>query len=1145
MFACLIFIVLFNTPHVLLAQIQRKYNYHTQHTRFDKLSIEDGLSQGSVLAIVKDTTGFLWFATQDGINKYDGYEFTLYSYDPSKEENLPSNYINDLYLSKKGELWACTRGGFCRYDFNKDEFISYTDAELEHKEITTLTEDVEGNLWLASNGGGLYYFDIEEKSLQTYSMPLNASIYDPIKVRQDSLSMNIINSLIFKDENTLLVGGKTGLHEFNLSERRVVNTYTRGSNVGLESSQIKDLMIDHNNNLWVGTYGGGVTILNMKSLKYRNLSYIENETEFGLGSNLVHSLFEDANKNVWIATTGGLSLYNSKDNLTTTFISDPNNSNSLSSNRIWCIWQDELKTFWVGTDNGINILDHGKYKFQIYSNKGNQEAKFSSNIIRSIYKDSQGIIWIGTEDGGLNRLDRVNEELDVFKHEKSDRRSISGNTVNSIYEDEFGQIWMGLEDGGLSKYHRATNDFTQYIANPILETSLSSNRVVQIVGDRKGSLWITTEGGGLNKMNLKTETFTQYKHKPDDISTISSDFLTAILVDSKQRVWVGTYGKGINLIDLKRNIVTRYTNSFKDSTSISSNIIHSIFEDEEGYIWFGTYDGLNKMDVETEKFTNIQRFDYRHSHIINAILEDPKEKVFWLSSNQGLYKYFKETGEIFEYTIEDGLQSNQFYPRASFRSNDDEFFFGGLDGFCSFRPKDIIVNKVIPRVVLSKFFLFGKEVHPKDKFQVDSPLNQHIAKTKSIVLEPYQKEFSIEVAALNYRLPRNNKYAYKLENFNDWVKVSSDKRLINYTNLDPGEYTFMVKASNNDGIWNNTPTTLKITIIPYITDTWWFRVLIGVILIVLVVFLYLRRVAQIEKSKIALEELIDERTREIKDKNKELQETAHKLSEQKEKIERINDKLEVVNKEVVMEKNKSERLLLNILPKQTAEELKEKGKSTPRVYDRVSVMFTDFKGFTQAAEKLANQPIKLLSELDNIFLYFDKVVEKHNLEKIKTIGDSYMCAGGIPIANKNNPIDAVLSALEIQNFMDRLQYKKKENGEDYWELRLGIHTGPLIAGVVGKKKFAYDIWGDAVNLASRMESSGYPGKVNVSVHTYKYVKDLFECEYRGKIAAKNKGDVAMYFVNRIKPEYSFDEKGLTPNNKFREIYKKNDILVFA
>ncbi|WP_299458747.1 adenylate/guanylate cyclase domain-containing protein [uncultured Microscilla sp.] len=248
---------------------------------------------------------------------------------------------------------------------------------------------------------------------------------------------------------------------------------------------------------------------------------------------------------------------------------------------------------------------------------------------------------------------------------------------------------------------------------------------------------------------------------------------------------------------------------------------------------------------------------------------------------------------------------------------------------------------------------------------------------------------------------------------------------------------------------------------------------------------------------------------------------------------KVNQIISRQQAEIVEAKERSETLLLNILPREVAEELKESGKASIRQYEMVSVLFTDFKGFTSIAEKIT--PVALVRELETCFLRFDEIIEKYNIEKIKTIGDAYMAAGGIPIANQTNPLDVILAGLEMQRYMNELKAVKQAAGEPYWELRLGINTGKLIAGVIGKKKFAYDVWGDTVNTASRMESSGEVGKVNISGKTYELVKEFFECEHRGKVTAKGKGEIDMYFVRRIKVELSADEKGLVPNEQFKNM----------
>ncbi len=255
-------------------------------------------------------------------------------------------------------------------------------------------------------------------------------------------------------------------------------------------------------------------------------------------------------------------------------------------------------------------------------------------------------------------------------------------------------------------------------------------------------------------------------------------------------------------------------------------------------------------------------------------------------------------------------------------------------------------------------------------------------------------------------------------------------------------------------------------------------------------------------------------------------------------IKRAEKEIKKKNHELVFEKSRSEKLLLNILPFETAEELKRYGKATVKSYQSASVLFTDFVDFTKIAESMT--PEQLITELDNYFILFDEIIGKYNLEKIKTIGDSYMCAGGIPIPNNSNPFSIVLAGLNIQNLMKKIMDKQAGNNNIIWDLRLGIHTGALVAGVVGERKFAYDIWGDTVNTASRMESADEPGKVNISGSTYELIKDLFDCTYRGKIKVKNKDDIEMYFVDRIKPLYSLDNNGLEPNDRFNIFLKEMD-----
>jgi class 3 adenylate cyclase len=335
------------------------------------------------------------------------------------------------------------------------------------------------------------------------------------------------------------------------------------------------------------------------------------------------------------------------------------------------------------------------------------------------------------------------------------------------------------------------------------------------------------------------------------------------------------------------------------------------------------------------------------------------------------------------------------------------------------------------------------------------------------------------------------RYQYILEGYNkEWSPVT-EKTSATFGNIYDGTYTFKLKACNPDGIWSN-PITYTFKVLPPWYRTWWMYSIYIIVIISVLFLVYRWRVASLRRRQ---KELVQEVRKVIAE------------------IRKQNEEIILQRDEIDLQKKKSDELLLNILPSETAEELKKYGRSNAKPYDVVSVLFTDFEGFSKIAEKFSAE--KLVTELSICFEAFDKLMEKYNVEKIKTIGDSYMCAGGIPVPNTTNPVDVVKCGLEIQQFMETYKEERIKKNEPYFELRIGIHTGPIVAGIVGLKKFSYDIWGDTVNIASRMESSGEVGKVNISGTTYELVKDIFVCTYRGKVQAKNKGEIDMYFVEKI------------------------------
>ncbi|MBL1180138.1 MAG: HD domain-containing protein [Bacteroidetes bacterium] len=1062
-------------------------NHSTIH--FKKLALNDGLSQSSVNCITQDPFGFLWFGTQDGLNQYDGYTFKIFQHDLANKQSLSNNFIHSITAThdsllligterglnlynpftnrftyffedknsglnhnniwsvlktNKNQYWIGTEKGLLHFNYTEKKFTEINLSPLTGKnlKIRSLFEDSKNRIWIATEGNGIYCYNPTSQEI----------IHLLANTNNNVLRNNHVWSITETEKNTFWIGTNSGLDIYYENLNKFEHFNELKLNPNSSESTIKSLFNDHNGNLWIGTNGAGVFKYN---LKYKNIvSFKHNNTLLHtISNNVILSFYKDFTGSVWIGTEVGINKFDINKQFFNLYQKRADNENSLSNNLIWSVFKDK-NTIYVGTDEGldkINALTKKITNHTIPLTNKNLQAKKG---IYSIYRDSKNILWTGT-DLGLHFFDEQQEKIIPF-HLNSKFIELT-HRVYSIYEDRNHYLWIGTKEG-LILINPARNQHFLYqqLENTIL--GLSGNTIRTIKKDKKGNIWLGIDNGGLCKAIVQNADYSNIQFKA-------------------------------------------FTHQFENPSSISNNTVLSIHVDKQGILWIGTFGGgLNKFNPTTEKFESITQKDGLANNVVYGVLED-KEQQLWLSTNRGICRYDKNSKHFLNFEQNDGLQSNEFNVGAYFASNDGEFFFGGINGLNSFYPSEIQKNLIPPKINITGFYLFNNPITENHKI-----INGSFLKEAQINLNYKQNVISIEYAGLHYSYSEKNNYQYKLEGFDEnWINAGTERKA-NFTNLDPGEYIFMVRACNSDGIWSKETAQLKIIVTPPIWKTWWFKIT-GICIILLTIYvIYKVRLNAIEAQKLELEWQVQQRTAEI--------------IKQKEKIEEQKRLLEV-------EKNKVEKLLLNILPEDTVEELKSKGKASARSYRTVSVMFTDFKGFTKLAEKF--RPKELLTELDSYFIKFDEIIQKYNIEKIKTMGDSYMCAGGIPIRNKSNPIDIVLSGLEIQRYIQEI---KKIKGENAWSLRIGINTGELIAGVVGIKRFAYDIWGDTVNIASRMESSGEEDKVNISGATYEHIKDFFVCEYRGKVKAKNKGFIDMYFVNSIKPELSVNGEGIEPNENF-------------
>lgn len=1039
--------------------------------RFGHLNQSD--APGTVSQIGEDSLGFLWMGSVNGLVRYDGYSYIWYKNKLSDTTSLSHNIVSSLVCLPDHNLWVGTKNGLNYFDRAQEKFVRFQNNPdnpntISDNHILSVCVDREGIVWAGTKNGGLNRYDPLTKKFTCY--------------RADEKNPDAISS-----------------------------------------NEIKDIVEDHLGNLWIGTDGGGIDILDRATGKFTHLVHSDTDPNT-ISGNYINDFELDEQGNLLVAVSGaGLNIINVTTRSIKRFYSDAFNRNSLASNETYSLGHDSRGIIWIGLwSKGLNAYNPVTGEFRHYRNHPDLATTISDDVVHCMFEDSRGIFYVAT--GFVDWQDPYYLRFAHYVHNPDNENSVARNDITSIYEESENRLWIGTYNGGLSLYNRPTNTFRHYAhdpANPgglpnngiwdilhdsqnrywlctsrglcLFDTltgnctvykhddedslSLSANNIMLATEDRDGTLWLGTWYGGVNSFDPASGKAKRFEHDDSDSSSLSSNNIKSILVDTKGRVWIGT-SYGLNLLDRATGKFVHYFNNPADSLSLSENNINVICQDSRGHLWVGTAGGgFDLFDPEKGTFTRYTEENGLSSNLVVGIVEDSDGKL-WISTSTGLDKFYPDIGEFRNYGEYNGAESG--YNNWAFaKGADSRMFFGSSGGLTEFIPRDLVPNAQPPAITFTDFYLFNKRVEVSDS----TPLRTAIELAKNITLTYQDYVFAFQFAALNFRQPERCKYAYKLEGFNDdWIYTDAHNRMATFTNVPHGEYTLRVIACNEDGAWNKEGISLQITILPPWWLTWWAKTLWVVLIAGSAISFYVIRISTLERQKRNLEEKVTLRTAQV--------------VQQKEEISR--------------EKEKSDKLLRNILPKETAEELKETGLSVPRHYDQVTILFSDFKGFTRISSEM--NPRELVQELEEYFTAFDEIIERHNVEKIKTIGDSYMCAGGIPIQNNSNAVDTVSVALEMVAWVDAHNRTRVEQGKIAWPIRIGVHTGPLVAGVIGRKKFAYDVWGDSVNVASRLESNSEPGKINISAETYALIKDRFRCTYRGEIEIRNRGAIPMYYV---------------------------------
>jgi ligand-binding sensor domain-containing protein/signal transduction histidine kinase len=846
--------------------------------RFERIGIREGLSDPIVLCMMQDSRGFIWVGTRRGLNRYDGHQFKVFLTNMQDSTSISGNYINKIIEDSKGYIWIATANGLSRFDRRKNTFRQYfsnpaNPNSLSNSHINTIIEDKTGKLWVGTSEG--------------------VNLFDPVK--------NLFSHFIHKQNE-----------KSSISDNYITSLYT-----------------DSKGDIWVGTQSGGLNKFNPLDNSFTNYTS-DPKNIYSISGNKINAIFEDSRNQLWIGTDDGLNLLDRETNRFQKFRNIPN-INSLSGNNILSINEDDNRNLLIGVENGgINLLDSSRQNFTNYKNDEIDENSLSANSVYSILKDNAGSIWVGVFAGGINLYLKNSANFNHYKHNSS-KGSLSNNFVLCLYEDDYENLWIGTDGGGLNCYNKRTGEYEVY------KTKSGTNRicgdyVITVTGDHKDNLWIGTWGNGLSKFNLKTKKFTNFKSGVGNRGP-SGNNIYSIKVAKDGKIWIGTFGDGLDIYDEKTNTFINYKNKINDPTSLGNDKIYDILEDRSCRIWIATAegginlyepktnsfsrffiennkmnsntsyclletangkiyagtigDGLEYFDEAANRFVSLESRDKFSSEFVYAALEDKLGNI-WISSNKGISMYDPNNKIVKNYSAEDGLQADEFKPHSAFRTKSGMLYFGGINGYNSFYPGQIRDKTYNPSIVLTDFQLFNKSVPIAQSEKDLSPLKQDISETKSLSLKYNQSVFSFVFASLDYSVRDKKNYAYKLEGFDkDWNYVVN-KNSATYTNLNHGDYVFKVKSQNNLGEWSPNICTINLTIVPPFWLTWWFKILMGLILVIIPVGFSYWRINQLRHQKELLEKSVNERTNEIHSKNEQLNQQALILIQRNDQLKDLN-----------------------------------------------------------------------------------------------------------------------------------------------------------------------------------------------------------------------------------------------------------------
>jgi diguanylate cyclase (GGDEF)-like protein len=855
-------------PRLALAALLAAFSWPAHATpplAVQRYSLEDGLSQQDVMSIAQDADGFMWFGTEDGLNRFDGYEFRQLRHDRGNPASLPNGWIAALVPGEDG-LWIGTDGAgvvFRNALTGRLESPPALHDAADLRRIRALARDSLGRIWIGSLDGGLAIFDPRTAELQR----LRHSPTQP-----NSLSDDTVFAILPLRSGEKLIGTANGLDRLpagNFDITRVVlPAELSGSGQPL---RVRALTESPDGMVWVGT-DAGLGRYDPRHDRWRVFRAQEGSSG-ALPDNRVQALLLDSQGRLWVGLIHGIAWFNSATESFSSYINDPADPRSLPDDYVMSLFEDRGGSLWIGTKSG-GLAKWNPRTWSFGHTRATPDEGFTDRKITSFAEDKLGRLWIGTFGGGINIVERSTGHVTPVRHVDGVRNSLSDDRVMALLESGDGRLWVGTMAGGLNRMDPQTLKAEVFQHDPAVPTTLAASGVTSLLEvDRQ--LWAGTFGGGVSRFDPATRRFDNLRPGPEDGLHLSSGRVTALARDRTGHVWIGTDGGGLNVWDVKTRRLSYYKRDLKQLDSLSDDNIYSLLVDDSGGVWIGTRGGgldhvLNPGDAPSHlRFTNYSEAQGLPNNSVYGLRADGMGNI-WASTNFGLARLDPKTGAIQRFHRLHGLQGEEFNFGAHYRDRSGKLYFGGASGFNSFYPEVLEFNERPPHVVLTQFLKLnepGTAGVPEERIE-------HLS------LKHEEDVITFRFAALDYADPRSNRYEYKLEGFDhDWVRAD-ERRAATYTNLPGGHYVFRVRASNSDGVWSTQDLAIPVDVAPSPwLSPWAFLgyALSAVLMLLGVWYAQQRRIAREAAYRQQLEQQVSDRTYELAQRNRELEEANHKL----------------------------------------------------------------------------------------------------------------------------------------------------------------------------------------------------------------------------------------------------------------------------